>query len=441
VSSARAQRVDALRVALIGGVVVFHATRPFDPFDFYVKADTEVEALALAVLFVGLWGMPLFFVLAGAAAWHSLGRRGARAFARERVVRLLVPFVAGVVLLVPPQLHAGALARGHHPSYVETLRDFFDVHWSWELPIPVDGEVFEPAHLWFVAYLFVFTLMLLPLLHAIRRGGCRRALGWFEARPLTSMLALGLTVVLAEAALGIEDAGGWNRWAYPPFLLLGFLLVARPTLAERVASRWRILAAAGLLSYLVLVATVDALHDRLGDALLTGGDPAAIAWRAGQGGAGWLLVLAAAGVVLRQAPVGSRTRERRGDGPWHQWAREGVLPVYMVHQTVAVVLAAWILSWPVAAGVQWAVLTALTLTCSLALYDLLRRVRLARILMGMRQSAGSSADSHAPHSARAVAGRVGGLDLDREPETPGEPGAEPARDLQPHPVRAAGGVP
>jgi glucan biosynthesis protein C len=384
VGTARAAQVDALRVALIGGVVVFHATRPFDPFDFYVKADTEVEPLALAVLFVGLWGMPLFFVLAGAAVWHSLGRRGPRAFARERVARLLVPFVAGVILLVPPQLHAGALARGHHPSYLETLRDFFDVHWSWELPIPVDGDVFEPAHLWFLAFLFVFTLMLLPVFHAIRRGKHDRAMARLEARPLTWLLALGLVPVAAEALLGMEDTGGWNRWAYPAFLMLGFLLVARPAAAERIACRRWPLALAGLLVFLLLAATAGPLHDRLDDAMLAGGDPAAVAWRAGQGAAGWLLVLAAGALALYRPPLAAGGREPRSTGRWFHWAREGVLPVYMLHQTVAVVLAAWILSWPVAAGVQWFVLTALTLACSLALYDLLRRFRFARILMGMR---------------------------------------------------------
>ena len=57
--------------------------------------------------------MPLFLVLAGAAVWHSLGRRGPRAFARERVARLLVPFVAGVLLLVPPT--ARLRSSSHEP--------------------------------------------------------------------------------------------------------------------------------------------------------------------------------------------------------------------------------------------------------------------------------------------------------------------------------------
>jgi hypothetical protein len=58
----------------------------------------------------------------------------------------------------------------------------------------------------------------------------------------------------------------------------------------------------------------------------------------------------------------------------------------MVHQTVAVVLAAWIVSWPAAAGVQWLALAVLTLVCSLALYAVIRRFRVARVLTGMRPS-------------------------------------------------------
>jgi glucan biosynthesis protein C len=384
VTSSRVGSVDALRIALIGGVLVFHATRPFDPFDFYVKADSEVEALAPLVLFVGLWGMPLFFALAGAAVWHSLATRGVRTFARERVARLLVPFLAGVVLLVPPQLHAQALAHGDDVSYLDTLRRFFDVHLSWELPIPVDGPLFEPAHLWFLAYLFVFTLMLLPLFHRIRRGGLARLLAWIEAHPVASALALGFVVVLAEAILRTEDAGGWNRWAYPPFLLLGFLLVARRSLADHLAARRRWFAAVGFVAFAALVVTGAALHDRLGDDFLESGELAALAWRAGKGAAGWLLVLAVAAVVLRRPAPDAGSVPGRPPGRWARIAREGVLPVYLLHQTVAVVLAAWVLSWPVAAGVQWLVLTALTIAVTLSLYIGLRQVPLARTLMGMR---------------------------------------------------------
>jgi hypothetical protein len=174
--------------------------------------------------------------------------------------------------------------------------------------------------------------MLLPLFHSIRSGRHARLMSRLEGRPITSLLTLGIAAVLAEAVLGVEDTGGWNRWSYALFLVLGFLLVARPAVAERVAARWRTLAAAGL--------------------------------------------------ALRHVPGGPG--ERRASGRWSELAREGVLPVYLLHQTVAVVLAAWVVSWQVAAGVQWLALTALTVSCTLGLYLLLRQVPLARTLMGMR---------------------------------------------------------
>ena len=71
-------------------------------------------------------------------------------------------------------------------------------------------------------------------------------------------------------------------------------------------------------------------------------------------------------------------------GRWASYAREGVLPVYILHQTVAGVLAAWVVSWRAGAGVQWLALTALTVTGTLALFAVLRQVPVARTLMGMR---------------------------------------------------------
>jgi hypothetical protein len=67
---------------------------------------------------------------------------------------------------------------------------------------------------------------------------------------------------LAEALLGSEDAGGWNRFGYPCFLMLGFVVAARPALGTRLSSHWIRLAVAGGLGFVVLAASGAALHDR-----------------------------------------------------------------------------------------------------------------------------------------------------------------------------------
>ena len=54
--------------------------------------------------------MPLLFVVAGSGIWHLLGTRTPARFARERLSRLLVPLVTGMLLIVPPQLYYSMLA-------------------------------------------------------------------------------------------------------------------------------------------------------------------------------------------------------------------------------------------------------------------------------------------------------------------------------------------
>jgi len=372
--------IDVLRVVLVFLVVAFHAARVFDPFDFYVKGP-EIQALGPVVLLGALCGMPLFFLLAGFALWHSLGRRGPRSLARERAVRLGLPFVLGVLVLVPPQIHMQRLQDGTAGSYWDTARDFVSVRPVAELPLPVDGSgggPFEPAHLWFLAYLLVFTLLLLPALWPLRRAPAR---GAAVARRLATgrgLLLVAAAVAAVEALHAAEDAGGWSRWTYPAFLAAGFVLAADDAPWRALIAVRRRALLLGTLGFLALAATAAGLHDRLGDGLLTGHTGEAMAWRAGQGLTGCLLVAAVLG------HVGAR-RERSpmaGTSRLLAWAGAVALPVYLVHQTVGVVLAYPVLDAGVPAGVALLLIAAGTLLISVALAEALRRTPM-RVVLGM----------------------------------------------------------
>jgi glucan biosynthesis protein C len=381
-SARRVPELDLLRAAVVAGVLLFHAVHVFDPLDFYVKSDAEWEPLVPVILFCGLWGMPLLFVFAGVGIWHSLGSRSPREFVRERVARLLVPFVAGVVLLVPPQLHAERAMAGIDGSYGDTLREFFTVRGELDFPIPLEGSgavgEFEPAHLWFLAYLLVFSVVLLPLLWRLRRVSLAR---W--ASP-GIVLAAGIPIALLEAALGSEDTGGWHRSVYMVVLLYGFLLAGEPALRAALARAARPAAWAGLAGFAVL-AGVGLVFEP--DELLYGHSATAIAWRAGKGFVGWLLLLAAVALAgrlrLRAAPAVVA------------YARDAVLPVYVLHQTVVVLGAWWIVGWDVPAGVQLLALVVLTVVGTLGLYELLRRIPGAGVLLGQRKRSSSSARTSA----------------------------------------------
>jgi hypothetical protein len=117
---------------------------------------------------------------------------------------------------------------------------------------------------------------------------------------------------------------------------------------------------------------------------MSSGKADAVLWRGGKAAVGWALVLALVGLTLRTVAARGRPRSRSALAAY---ATEAVLPVYLLHQTVAVVLGWWVLSWPVAAGVQWLSLTLLTVTVTLALDEVLRRPAVTRRLLGLRSLA------------------------------------------------------
>ena len=99
--SVRLHYLDWLRVLAILGVFLFHAVHPFDMFPWEIKNAEKSIAVTLFIVFLGPWGMPLFFLLSGVGSWFALRKRTGSQYIRERVYRLLIPFIVGSLLLSP----------------------------------------------------------------------------------------------------------------------------------------------------------------------------------------------------------------------------------------------------------------------------------------------------------------------------------------------------
>src|SRR4029450_11296318 len=104
----------------------FHAARPFDHQPWHVKSTAMSDGFDVWVWFVHQFHMPLFFLLAGWSLERSLGSRDLPQVRRERVARLLVPFLCGVALLSPPQAYVEAVTQhGFTAGYLAFLPHFF----------------------------------------------------------------------------------------------------------------------------------------------------------------------------------------------------------------------------------------------------------------------------------------------------------------------------
>ena len=380
---ARAPRrgeLDALRVLVVLGLVFFHAALVFaTEGDYYVQNAETTEVITILAGFAVVWAMPVLFLVAGLGARYSVRRRGARRFARERLVRLGVPLLFTVVVLNPlPQwLRLRAADPAYDESYGHFLPRYFTVHLNLAgFPFFVDGNHFESGHLWFVLLLLAFCLLLAPVAGRLAAGGDRAAEA-VARRPLLLLLPV-LPLVLLHVPLGMEeDYAAWHHWAYLVFFLYGFALAGDERIRAVMRRLARPLGVAGVLLFAAcgpgFMTSDDPFTDRT---------PLALVTRALFSAAGWCLVVAILGTLDRP-----REQPRAGARPSPVMGYLGVaaLPLYVLHQPVVVALAYGVVGWSAPIVVEYAVIVAGSFAVILVLYEcVVRRTRVTRFLFGMR---------------------------------------------------------
>jgi fucose 4-O-acetylase-like acetyltransferase len=184
--SVRLHYLDWLQVLAILGVFLFHATHPFDELGDWIIKNTETTFwLNFFGGFLYPWGMPFFLLMAGAASWFSLRRRTPGRYARERVTRLLFPFIIGAILLTPIQayyelIHKGWWGGGSLVKFILSAeaRTYYYTEFH---PLTLGPELFNRVgyHLWFVAFLFAFSLLALPVFTWLKNDSGKRFVASF----------------------------------------------------------------------------------------------------------------------------------------------------------------------------------------------------------------------------------------------------------------------
>ncbi|MCH7691159.1 MAG: acyltransferase [candidate division Zixibacteria bacterium] len=126
----RLHYIDWVRLLATLGVFLYHATRPFGNLEGFIKNDEiSLVVTVIFLLLLGPFGIPLFFMMAGASSRFALMRRTGRQFAIERVKRIAIPFVVGSILLTPLQIYMVWLYNGSYegsflaflPTFIENL--------------------------------------------------------------------------------------------------------------------------------------------------------------------------------------------------------------------------------------------------------------------------------------------------------------------------------
>jgi len=155
--------LDWLRVIVFALLIFYHVGMFFVPWGWHIKNNEIYDWLRWPMLFLNQWRLPILFVISGMGTYYALGKRSMGKFVWERFLRLGIPLVAGMILIVPPQVYFERLAEGQ----------FTGSYWEYFTTIAFDGVYPEGNlswhHLWFLPYLLVFSWILAPLFVYLRR--------------------------------------------------------------------------------------------------------------------------------------------------------------------------------------------------------------------------------------------------------------------------------
>jgi hypothetical protein len=144
-ASTRYDFLDWLRVIAIFVLLFFHTGMLFVGWGWHIENAETLTALRLPMDISHRLRMPLLFIIAGAGMWFALKSRNGGGVVRERSMRLLIPIVAGMLLIVPPQIYFERLFRGQWDGGY--LQFFFERVLQFQ-PYP-EGN-FSWHHLWFI---------------------------------------------------------------------------------------------------------------------------------------------------------------------------------------------------------------------------------------------------------------------------------------------------
>lgn len=200
--------LDAMRIFATIVLIFFHTALLFAymPNRVLILHSEQDSLLMTAFLaFIDMWHMPFFFLVSGAGIYYALEKRSGKEVAKERIKRLLIPFILCTTLLMPIM---GYLERlDSYDSYLEYYPNFFDLDIrNLDKGYPIGN--FSYYHLWFALYLFIISLFYIPLFLWLKKENGKEftsKLGNSYGRD-NSIFLLAIPIILIELFL---------RWRYP----------------------------------------------------------------------------------------------------------------------------------------------------------------------------------------------------------------------------------
>ncbi|OPX63755.1 MULTISPECIES: acyltransferase family protein [unclassified Methanoregula] len=359
----RLHYIDNLRWISILLLFPFHTAFIFCAgwYGYYVQSDQPFVAAHLLTVTIEPWIMPLLFCIAGMSMRFALQKRNPAEYLRERVMRLLVPFIAGVVLVCPViAFYALKFHTGYTGSFAGAFVHFFSSARPDRSPYGMTGD-FSVDHLWFIISLFLFSVIALGVILAWRGPGGRLLSPGSTGLPALILLFVPVWLLNYTGT----SVTGYSLPAYFALFLIGYSLLSSDGVQELLEKKWAGLLAAWVLLTAGVMWTYGIL---LGHGEVFWGSSAFFVIT------GWTGVLAFMGAGRHYLDTGTPLTARMHAASY---------PVYILHQALLVAVAYYLLMTGIPPALQYAAIVLFSIVLTFACYEVIKRIPGMRVLFGI----------------------------------------------------------
>lgn len=369
--------LDWVRVLAFAFLIFYHTGMMFVDWGFHIESGHNSTFLKSIMLLTSNWRLDILFVVSGVAISYMTVKMSLKSFVWQRVIKLYIPLLFAVAVIVAPQSYFEAIQKGVFSGDIWTFwtTQYFTFSWDERMQAPFPTY----NHMWYVLYLFHYTLVLLPVIAFFNSQKGINTLARFE-----NWLSSGQRIVWLPLAcyallyVAIDDHNIthafyndlYGHLLYLLAVVMGFVFLRMPKVWESFERNRVVSLSIGLLGYAGLLALflLPELPFSVNRSLVWSLMALIVKWS-------WIALI-----------IGFAKRYLSFTNRFLKYSNGIVYPFFILHQTIIIVFGFYVIDWGFSGISEFLIIVVGTFVfCGLLTEFVIKRINVLRLVFGLNK--------------------------------------------------------